>query len=106
MAGSRPLEEAVEFYPYNPEPRCPCVLLLDTSDSMRGDPIQELNEGLITFRDNLLRDPVASKRVDVALITFNSSVTVVQEFTPVPRFTPPTLTTRGYTHVGSGIQEA
>src|SRR5262249_30173921 len=24
----------------------------------------------------------------------------------IPRFTPPTLTTGGYTHVGSGIQEA
>ncbi|HLK60242.1 MAG TPA: VWA domain-containing protein [Chthonomonadaceae bacterium] len=106
MAGNRPLEEAVEFYPYNPEPRCPCVLLLDTSDSMRGRPIQELNEGLRTFRDNLVRDPVASKRVDVALITFSSAVQVVREFVPITRFEPPQLTTSGYTHMGSGILEA
>ncbi|HEY3375892.1 MAG TPA: hypothetical protein VGL77_00225, partial [Armatimonadota bacterium] len=33
----------------NPEPRCPCVLLLDVSGSMRGNPIQELNQGLIQF---------------------------------------------------------
>ena len=34
----------------NPEPRCPCLLLLDTSVSMRGRPIDELNAGLIAFR--------------------------------------------------------
>ncbi|MGN6627624.1 MAG: hypothetical protein ACTHLN_13480, partial [Tepidisphaeraceae bacterium] len=34
----------------NPEPRCPCVLLLDTSQSMFGQPIQELNEGLIAYK--------------------------------------------------------
>jgi hypothetical protein len=27
----------------NPEPRCPCILLLDTSGSMQGAPIRELN---------------------------------------------------------------
>lgn len=30
----------------NPEQRCPCLLLLDTSGSMGGRPIAELNEGL------------------------------------------------------------
>ena len=29
----------------NPEPRCPCLLLLDTSGSMSGRPLAELNEG-------------------------------------------------------------
>jgi hypothetical protein len=36
----------------NPEPRCPCLLLLDTSVSMRGRPIDELNAGLIAFKDD------------------------------------------------------
>ena len=35
----------------NPEPRCPCLLLLDTSGSMAGAPIAELNAGLVTFKD-------------------------------------------------------
>jgi hypothetical protein len=39
------LEEAVEFAE-NPEPRCACVLLLDTSGSMAGEKIDSLNEGL------------------------------------------------------------
>jgi uncharacterized protein with von Willebrand factor type A (vWA) domain len=33
----------------NPEPRCACLLLLDTSGSMHGQPIAELNAGLARF---------------------------------------------------------
>ncbi len=33
----------------NPESRCPVVLLLDTSGSMCGEPIQELNRGIAAF---------------------------------------------------------
>jgi hypothetical protein len=39
----------------NPEPRCPCLLLLDTSGSMQGAPISELNRGLVAFKDELIR---------------------------------------------------
>jgi len=51
----------------NPEPRCPCVLLLDTSASMGGRPINELNGGLVTFKDELMADSMAVKRVEVAV---------------------------------------
>jgi hypothetical protein len=43
----------------NPEPRCPCLLLLDVSGSMRGSPINQLNEGLAQFRDELFADSLA-----------------------------------------------
>lgn len=99
------LEDSVEFFS-NPEPRCPCVLLLDVSDSMRGQPLAELNAGLQAFRDQLMRDPVAAKRVDVCVITFGTTVKVVQEFIPINRFVPPTLTPQGYTHMGAGILQA
>ncbi|WP_200159062.1 vWA domain-containing protein [Allochromatium vinosum] len=45
----------------NPEQRCPVILLLDTSYSMSGRPISELNEGLATLRQELLNDPMAVK---------------------------------------------
>lgn len=54
----------------NPEPRCPCLLLLDTSGSMRGAAIAELNEGLITFKDELAADSLAMKRVELAVVYF------------------------------------
>ncbi len=52
----------------NPEPRCPCVLLLDTSGSMTGDPINELNAGLLTYKDELAADSLAAKRVKVVVL--------------------------------------
>ena len=54
----------------NPEPRCPCLLLLDTSGSMAGQPITELNDGLREFYAELQGDSLAIKRVEVALISF------------------------------------
>jgi hypothetical protein len=54
----------------NPEPRCPVILLLDTSGSMQGAPIAELNEGLATLQQELQRDELAAKRVELAVVTF------------------------------------
>jgi uncharacterized protein YegL len=68
--------DAIEFAE-NPEPRCPCVLLLDTSGSMSGEKIAALNAGLQTFRDELLQDNLASKRVEVAIVAFDTTLRVL-----------------------------
>jgi len=99
------LDETVEFAE-NPEPRCPCVLLLDTSSSMRGAPIKALHEGLCTFKTELMRDDLAMRRVEVAVVTFDSDVRVQQDFVTVDRLDTPTLTAQGYTHMGSAIHQA
>jgi uncharacterized protein YegL len=99
------LEEAVEFAE-NPEPCCPCVLLLDTSGSMQGASLEALNQGLRTFRDDLARDTLAARRVEVAIVTFDSTVQVVQDFVTADQFEPPTLTAQGMTHMGSAIHKA
>lgn len=90
----------------NPEPRCPCILLLDTSGSMSGAPIAALNHGLQTFKDHLQSDILASRRVEVALVTFNSKVTVQSDFVTADSFIPPVLTTAGLTHMGAAIEKA
>jgi len=99
------LIDGVEFAD-NPEPRCPCLLLLDTSGSMRGERINSLNEGLRTFHRELLGDSLASRRVEVAVVTFDSAVRVVQPFVTAERFTPPLLTASGGTSMGAGIDQA
>ena len=58
----------------NPEPRCPVVLALDTSGSMQGSPILELNEGLRAFAGALRSDRLASLRVEIAVIAFGGKV--------------------------------
>jgi uncharacterized protein YegL len=58
----------------NPEPRCPVVLALDTSGSMDGEPIKELNQGLREFAQALNTDRLAALRVEVAVVTFGGKV--------------------------------
>ena len=41
----------------NPEPRCPCVLLIDVSNSMQGNKMEQLNNGIATFAQELKSDP-------------------------------------------------
>ena len=96
---------ATEF-PENPEPRVPCVLLLDVSGSMSGQPIAELNEGLVTLKDTLAADSLASKRAEIAIVTFGGMVTVIQDFVTAENFQPPQLNATGGTPMGQAISPA
>lgn len=110
MSDQKPFEPAkgrfaaVEFA-MNPEPRCPCVLLLDTSGSMGGDPIESLNEGLRAFKEELQSDPLASKRVEVAVFTFGPVKKVV-DFVSAGSFEPPKLMADGLTPMAEAIVTA
>jgi uncharacterized protein YegL len=86
----------------NPEPRCPCLLLLDTSESMQGSPINELNQGLAAFRRALVADPLAMKRVEIGIVTFGP-VQLVSDFQTPDDFMPPALNGAGDTPMGAAI---
>ena len=94
--------EAAEFAE-NPEPRVPCVLLLDISGSMSGRPIDELNSALVSFKDTMAADALASKRAEVAIVSFGGTVDVAQDFITAEHFVPPVLRSQGDTPMGQAI---
>ena len=96
------------------DPKCPLVLLLDTSESMGwdrvddyGDPlplaIDELNRGLDALGTALRDDAVAKRRVEVQVITFGGSVHERGGFTVARDWRPPTLSARSITPMGEAI---
>lgn len=94
---------ATSDFASNPEPRCPCILLLDVSGSMSGRPINELNAGLVTFRDELLADSLALKRVELGIVTFGP-VHVEQPFTSAANFSAHPVCPGGYANGGRHYQ--
>jgi uncharacterized protein YegL len=66
----------------NPTARCACALVLDTSGSMGGTPIDELNAGVAQLIDELRDDDFASYAVELGVFTFGGDVREVLPFTP------------------------
>lgn len=95
----------VEFMD-NPSPRVPCVLLLDTSGSMGGEPLRQLSEGVRAFKREVDQDPVARTRVEVAVVAFNDRVELAHDFATIDNFVPPELRAGGQTWMGTAISQA
>ncbi len=64
----------IPFDETNPEPRCPCLLLLNVSAAMAGRPSDEFNAGIMAFREELPRDDLAALRVEVAITTIGEAI--------------------------------
>jgi uncharacterized protein YegL len=92
-------------YADNPEPRCPCLLLLDVSSSMQGEPIKQLAGGLDVYRESLLSDPLARKRVEVAILTFGGTVERKQPFVNVDALPPLQFHIQGGTPMATAVVE-
>ena len=87
----------------NPDPRCPSLLLLDVSGSMAGYALAELQAGLDQYKDELSADALASRRIEVGLVTFGGGVQTVSPFVGAPQFTVPRLSATGDTPMGQAI---
>lgn len=90
----------------NYEQKCLCVLVLDVSGSMGGSPIQELNNGLQDFYNEISNDPTTSQRLEVALVTFSHVVSTIQSPALVENFTMPKLIASGSTATVTAVRDA
>ncbi|MDR2546719.1 MAG: VWA domain-containing protein [Lachnospiraceae bacterium] len=83
-----------------------CVLLVDTSYSMEGEAIDNLNQAIKDFRKHLASDEMVQKCLDICIVSFNSEAKVVVPFTPISQMEPITLTVDGTTAMSKGIHLA
>lgn len=88
----------------NPSNRLPIALCLDTSSSMSGDPIKELNEGIRLFIDAVKQDPIASSSVEMCVVTFSDQATAIRDFQTLNNVEQAeVLATGGSTNLGAGV---
>ena len=83
--------------------RLPVYLLLDTSGSMYGEPIEAVKNGVQTLISTLRSDPYALETAYISIITFDSSANQVSPLTELAAFTQPSIEARGCTALGEAL---
>lgn len=88
----------------NPTPRTPVCLVLDTSGSMH-PAHAELNDGIESFFQDVADDVYACKSVEVAVVTFDTDIRVVQSFIAVESMEtiPQIQSVQGMTNLSGGV---
>ena len=90
----------------SPTTRLPIAVILDTSGSMAGRPLEELQEALALFLAEIARDADASASADLAVITVGGSVMVHRPFSLASSGGMPALEADGATPLGEGVTAA
>ena len=103
-------EEMIPYVEFadNANERTPCVLVLDCSGSMRGEPIKQLNTGLKALEQELKDDIDASSRVQLLIIkAFGKDEAVVSsDWIDAMNFEAPEMEAGGLTPLGKAMELA
>lgn len=83
--------------------RLPVYLLLDTSTSMSGEPIEAVKTGVQLLVSTLRQDPYALETAFLSIITFDSSAKQIVPLTELPSFQFPGLQASGTTALGEAL---
>ena len=84
--------------------RLPVYLLLDTSGSMSGEPIESVKNGVQMVVSALRQDPQALESAYLSVITFDSSASQVVPLTELSAFQPPAVAANGTTALGGALK--
>lgn len=86
--------------------RLPVYILLDTSGSMRGEPIHSVNVGLQSMLSGLRQDPYALESVYLNIITFDIEARVYLPLTPLDQVQLPEIhvPSAGATFMGAALE--
>lgn len=83
--------------------RLPVYLLIDTSGSMFGEPIQAVENGLKVLVSTLRSDPYALETAYLSVITFDNSARQIVPLTELAQFQEPQLNATGCTALGEAL---
>lgn len=86
--------------------RLPVYILIDTSGSMQGEPIEAVKVGLADMVATLRQDPYALETVCISIITYDRDVKQIVPLTPLEDLQLPEITTpdSGPTHTGAALE--
>ena len=86
--------------------RLPVYLLIDTSGSMTGEPIEYVKVGLEAMLSSLRGDPFALESANISIITYDRDVKVILPLTPLEDIQLPEITCpeSGPTNMGAALK--
>ena len=86
--------------------RLPVYLLIDTSGSMTGEPIESVKVGLEAMLSSLRGDPFALESANISIITYDLEVKVILPLTPLEDIQIPEITCpeSGPTNMGAALK--
>ncbi len=83
--------------------KLPVYLLLDTSGSMSGEPIEAVKNGMQVLVSTLRQDPYALETAFLSVITFDSSARQIVPLTELASFQFPDIHATGTTALGEAL---
>ena len=83
--------------------RLPVYLLLDTSGSMMGEPLEAVRQGLRALVADLMSEPLALETAHLSVITFSDDARQASPLTELPAFETPDLQAGGFTSLGAAL---
>lgn len=84
--------------------RLPVYFLVDVSDSMIGEPIREVENGLAAIVAEIRNDPYALETVFVSVLAFAGHARELSPLTEICMFNPPQLPVGSGTNFGDGLR--
>lgn len=83
--------------------RLPIYFLIDVSESMVGEPIEQVQNGIRTIIQDLRTDPYALETVFVSIIAFAGKAKILTPMTELYKFYPPIMPIGGGTSLGAAL---
>ena len=83
--------------------RLPIYFLVDVSESMVGEPIQQVQDGMRMIVQELRTDPYALETAFISVIAFAGKAKCISPLTELYKFYPPTFPIGGGTSLGAAL---